>query len=82
MGSWKRISLGKVCVNMFSGKFSKWVVGNLGRLVGAYLQKDDMHFVSGSYMTEVNDYIEKSGLFFLSKKLKRKTMGPTISTRT
>ena len=40
-------------------------VCNLGRLVCAYcLLKDDMPFVSGSYMIEVNDYIEKSGLFF------------------
>ena len=29
-----------------------------------YLLKDDMPFVSGSYMIEVNDYIEKSGLLF------------------
>ena len=28
------------------------------------LLKDDMPFVSGSYMIEVNDYIEKSVLFF------------------
>ena len=54
-------------------------MGNLGRLVFAYyLPKDDMHFVSGSYMIEVNDYIEKYGLF-LKKKLRK--MGPTISTR-
>ena len=54
-------------------------MGNLGRLVFAYcLLKDDMPFVSGSYMIEVNDYIEKSGLFFF-KKLRK--MGPTISTR-
>ena len=34
-------------------------MGNLGRLVCAYcLLKDDMPFVSGSYMIEVNDYIE------------------------
>ena len=26
--------------------------------------KDDMPFVSGSYMIEVNDYIENSGLCF------------------
>ena len=40
-------------------------VGNLGPLVCAYcLLKDDMSFVSGSYMIEVNNYIENSGLFF------------------
>ena len=40
-------------------------MGNLGRLVCAYcLLKDDMPFVSGSYMTDVNAYIEKSVLFF------------------
>ena len=51
-------------------------MGNLGRLVCAYcLLEDDMPFVSGSYMTEVNDYIEKSVLFFF-KKLRK--MGPTI----
>ena len=45
-----------------------------GRLVCTYcLLKDDMPFVSGSYVTEVNDYIEKSGFFF--KKLRK--MGPT-----
>ena len=44
----------------FSGKFS---VGNLGRLVCAYCYlKDDMPFVSGSYIIEVNDYIDNSGL--------------------
>ena len=44
-------------------------MGNLGRLVCAYcLLKDDMPFVSGSYMTEVNDYIEKSVLFFQKAK--------------
>ena len=33
-------------------------VGNLGRLVCAYcLLKDDMPFVSGFYMIEVNDYM-------------------------
>ena len=57
---------------MFFRKILK--VGNLGRLVCAYcLLKDDMPFVSGSYM------IEKSGLFFFFKKLIK--MGPTISTR-
>ena len=57
------MSLGKVCVNIFFWKILK--VGNLGRLVSAYcLLKDDMPFVSGSYMIEVNDYIEKSVLFF------------------
>ena len=45
---------------------------NLGRLVCAYcLLKDDMPFVSGSYMIEVNDYIEKSGLFFFFQKAKK-----------
>ena len=49
-----------------------------GRLVCTYcLLKDDMPFVSGSYVTEVNDYIEKSGLFLFKKLIK---MGPTIST--
>ena len=39
-----------------------------GRLMCTYcLLKDDMPFVSGSYVTEVNDYIEKSGLFFFQK---------------
>ena len=39
------------------------------RLVCTYcLLKDDMPFVSGSYVTEVNDYIEKSGLFFFFQK--------------
>ena len=43
-------------------------MGNLGRLVFAYcLLKDDIPFVSGSYMIEVNDYIEKSGLFCFQK---------------
>ena len=73
-GSWKCIPLRKVSVNMFFWKFIG--VGNLGRLVFAYcLLKDDMPFVSGSYMIE---YIEKSGLFFFQKA---KKMGPTISTR-
>ena len=63
LGSWKCISLGKVSVNMFFWKILK--VGNLRRLVCAYrLLKDDMPFVSGSYMIEVNEYIEKSVLFF------------------
>ena len=40
-------------------------VGNLGRIVCAYcLLKDDMPFVSGSYMIEVNNYIEKSVILF------------------
>ena len=40
-------------------------MGKLGWLVCAYcLLKDDMPFVSGSYMIEVNYYIEKSVLFF------------------
>ena len=60
--SWKCISLGKFSAMFFFWKILK--VGNLGRLVCAYcMLKDDMPFVSGSYMTEVNDYIEKSGLF-------------------
>ena len=76
LGSWKCSSLEKVSVNIFFWKILK--VGNLGRLVCAYcLLKDDMPFVSGSYMIEVNDYIEKSVFFF--KKLGK--MGPTISTR-
>ena len=32
------------------------------------LLKDDMPFVSDSYMIEVNDYIEKPGLFFQKAK--------------
>ena len=44
-------------------------MGNLGRLVFAFcLLKDDMPFVSGSYMIEFNDYIGKSGLFFQNAK--------------
>ena len=35
------------------------------------LLKDNMPFVSGSYMIEVNDNIEKSGFFFFSKKAKK-----------
>ena len=63
LGSWKCIFLGKVSVNMFFWKILK--VGNLGRIVFAYcLLKDDMPFVSVSYMTEVNDYIKKSVLLF------------------
>ena len=55
--------LGKVSVNMLFGKILK--VGNLGRLVCAYCElKDGMPFVSGSYMIEVNDNIENSGLCF------------------
>ena len=55
--------MGKVSVNMFFWKILK--VGKLGRIVCAYcLLKDDMPFVSGSYMIEVNDYIEKSVLLF------------------
>ena len=51
---------------MFFWKILK--VGNLGRLVCAYcLLKDDMPFVSGSYMIEVNDYIDKSGYLFFQK---------------
>ena len=46
-------------------------VGNLGRLVFAYcLLKDDMPFVSGSYMIEFNDYIEKIWLIFFQKAKK------------
>ena len=56
LGSWKCISLGKVSVNIFFWRILK--VGNLGRLVCAYfLLKDDMPFVSGSYMIEVNGKI-------------------------
>ena len=52
---------------MFFSKILK--VGNLGRLVCAYcLLKDDMPFVSGSYIIEVNDNIEKSSLFFQKAK--------------
>ena len=54
---------------MFFWKILK--VGNLVRLVFAYcFLKDDMPFVSGSYMIEVNDYIEKAGLFFFQKAKK------------
>ena len=46
-------------------------MGKLGRLVCAYcLLKDDMPFVSGSYMIEANDYIEKSVLSFFQKAKK------------
>ena len=46
-------------------------MGNLGRLACAYcLLKVDMPFVSSSYMIEVNDYIETSGLCFLQKAKK------------
>ena len=63
---------------MFFRKILK--VGNLRRFVFAYcLLKDGMPFVSGSYMIVVDDYIEKSGLVFFFKKLRK--MGPTISTR-
>ena len=63
LGSWKCISLGKVSANMFFWKILK--VGKLGRLVCAYCElKDDMPFVSVSYMIEVNDNIENSGLCF------------------
>ena len=52
---------------MFFWKILK--VGNLGRIVCAYcLLKDDMPFVSGSYMIEVNDYIEKSVYCFQKAK--------------
>ena len=62
LGSWKCILLRKVSVNIIFWEILK--VGNLGTLVCAYcLLKDDMPFVSGSYMIEVNDF-EKSGLFF------------------
>ena len=55
---------------MFFWKILK--VGNLGQLVCAYcLLKDDMPFVSGSYMIEVNDYIEKSGLSCCFQKAKK-----------
>ena len=54
---------------MFFWKILK--VSNLGRLMCAYcLLKDDMPFVSGFYMIKVNDYIEKSGLFFFQKAKK------------
>ena len=56
---------------MFFWKILK--VGNLGRFVCAYcLLKDDMPFVSGLYMIEVNDNIKKSGLllFFFQKAKK------------
>ena len=70
MGSWKCISLEKVSVNMFFWKILE--VSIFRRLVCTYcLLKDDMPFVSGSYVTiEVNDYIEKSGLFFCQKAKK------------
>ena len=55
---WKKVS-----VNMFFWKILE--VSIFGRLVCTYcLLKYDMPFVSGSYVTEVNDYIEKSGFFF------------------
>ena len=44
-------------------------MGNLrGLMCACRLLKDYMPFVSGSYMIEVNDYIKKSGLFFLKAK--------------
>ena len=47
-------------------------MGNLGRLVCAYCPlKDDMPFISGSYMIEVNDYIEKFWLIFYFQKAKK-----------
>ena len=56
-------SLGKVSVNMFFWNIRE--VRNLGRLVCAYCKlKGDMTFVSDSYMIEINDYIENSGLCF------------------
>ena len=58
---------GKVSVNMFFWKILK--VGNLGRLVCACcLLKDDMPFVSGSYMIEVIDYIENLAYVFQKAK--------------
>ena len=64
-------------MNMFFWKILK--VGNLGWLMFSYcLLKDDMPFVSGSYMIEVNDNIEKIWLIFF-KTLRK--MGPAISTR-
>ena len=54
---------------MFFWKILK--VCTLGRLELAYcLLKDDMPFVSGSYMIEVNDYIDKSDLLFFQKAKK------------
>ena len=56
----------KVSANMFFLKILK--VGSFGQLVCTYcLLKDDMPFVSGSYVIEVNGYIENSGLFYCSK---------------
>ena len=56
----------------FFGKSFFWKilkVGNLGWLVCTYcLLKDDMPFVLGIYMIEVNDSIQKSGLFFQKAK--------------
>ena len=76
----KCISLEKVTINMFVFFFWKILkAGKLGRLVCAYCSlKDDIPFVSDSYMIEVNDYIEKTGLFFF-KKLRK--MGPTVTEK-
>ena len=56
-------------------------VGSFGQLVCTYcLLKDDMSFVSGSYVIEVNDYIENLAYFFFFFFKKLRKMGPTIST--
>ena len=46
-------------------------MGNLGRLMCAYcLLKDDMPFVSCSYMIEVNEKSKNLAYFFLQKAKK------------
>ena len=54
------------CKHVFFFFFWKILkMGNLERLMCAYCSlKDDMPFVSDSYMIEVNNYIENSDLCF------------------
>ena len=58
-------------------------MGNLGRLVCTYcLLKDDMPFVSGFYMIEVNDFIEKSGLcLFKANKIGSHDFNPAVTEK-
>ena len=57
-------------------------MGNLGRLVCAYcLLTDDVPFVSGSYMIEVNDYIEKSYFFQKAKKNGSDDFNPEVTEK-
>ena len=43
--------------------------------------KDDMPFVSGSYMIEVNDYIEKSYFFQKAKKNGSNDFNPEVTEK-